>query len=992
MQKSFNISITAGVCDHIQVARILSEQLVDPVGVHIGTTGLALSCKLHWAVQSTVIHSLKASGDVLATVNDSSIGSPLSLIMGPPENGSLALPEAIHAWNCSGQIKVTDLQFKGYIVSSILQVLSGFIKSTLTSHLRSIICSQVDTLVNKNGTMAIVNASAALRAFLAKPSVSPKPPEPLPEPRSDFVDFAANPGMRLITRLSKEVLGNPSSAHNLSAIVQQYLGHGGAFTSTLVGFLPFTQEVRVQSLATLNITLNALSGSGLDTWSEFTLGSPQAQRIAFSSGFDHLSFNASVRLVVTFPDRTGPLKGHELDESFDVAVDLNQLFFAAGGFLAINGCRLGTLSLDQFGDVGCVAPAVYSALNTAGDLRLASLRPWTWPTKGGSLEEDLDRMLNVVLTTFLGQLDEVVDAVTHHLLSVTVPDELNARIHAALATPRSCADPEPVYAYPGVASAAGFTAIGLVLVAALVLVPGSLVVRRWRKLESMRRLMRSSTTEVASGSLPLATGIGLQPIAERSTEVLQGGSSGQVRRWDCLAYHPDISGSMRAPVPTLIVANMLIFVYSNSKIGTNIIMNIKTDGQDIVELPPLQSFTLVSSVTDMWDAKVYILAVLIVGFSGVWPYIKLLSMLFCWFAPTSTLTVSARQKLLDFLDAYGKWSLVDTFVLVMFMVAFNFNLSEADGPSIVADIIEKDLGSSATVQVFAQPLWAFHCFLIATLLSLVLGHVVTACHRYAHKVGEYGVPDDQGSSRNMRLCNVLRPEGVVKGRIFVYVPGFALVTALILVVVGLLLNTFQFTFYGMAALALGPERSMRPFSVISLATALPSASPDPNSFGTRWIQLAFVCFSIVFVLAYNIILVVLWWAPLSNKVQRRLLVSAQVLNAWSALEVFMLSIMAGVLEIQQFAKFIVGTKCDKLDEVVAKIPSLADMIPGGVSCFDVKTELKEGFWILLVSVLLSMVMGQLMMARCSTALCTPQSRLNTRENSRATVNEAVAVA
>lgn len=50
-------------------------------------------------------------------------------------------------------------------------------------------------------------------------------------------------------------------------------------------------------------------------------------------------------------------------------------------------------------------------------------------------------------------------------------------------------------------------------------------------------------------------------------------------------------------------------------------------------------------------------------------------MLMCWFAPPRVLGRVRRQTLLAFLDALGKWSLIDMFVLVMMMVAFRFQLA-----------------------------------------------------------------------------------------------------------------------------------------------------------------------------------------------------------------------------------------------------------------------------------------------------------------------------
>ena len=77
---------------------------------------------------------------------------------------------------------------------------------------------------------------------------------------------------------------------------------------------------------------------------------------------------------------------------------------------------------------------------------------------------------------------------------------------------------------------------------------------------------------------------------------------------------------------------------------------------------------------DMWQAGVYPLAIMIGIFSGCWPYLKLLLMLFSWMAPTSVFPVYKRERLLMWLDALGKYSLVDTYVLVLMMVAFRFHL------------------------------------------------------------------------------------------------------------------------------------------------------------------------------------------------------------------------------------------------------------------------------------------------------------------------------
>lgn len=68
----------------------------------------------------------------------------------------------------------------------------------------------------------------------------------------------------------------------------------------------------------------------------------------------------------------------------------------------------------------------------------------------------------------------------------------------------------------------------------------------------------------------------------------------------------------------------------------------------------------------------YPLALVVAIFSGAWPYVKLLLMLWCWLATARQLSPATRGRILEVVDLLGKWSLLDVFILVMFMVAFRW--------------------------------------------------------------------------------------------------------------------------------------------------------------------------------------------------------------------------------------------------------------------------------------------------------------------------------
>lgn len=58
------------------------------------------------------------------------------------------------------------------------------------------------------------------------------------------------------------------------------------------------------------------------------------------------------------------------------------------------------------------------------------------------------------------------------------------------------------------------------------------------------------------------------------------------------------------------------------------------------------------------------------------------------------------------------------------------------------------------------------------------------------------------------------------------------------------------------------------------------------------------------------VLQVLWLVPMTERVQWGTLVVAEIFNAWQGIDVFVLAILASILEISKFAQFMIGDMCD----------------------------------------------------------------------------------
>jgi Paraquat-inducible protein A len=145
--------------------------------------------------------------------------------------------------------------------------------------------------------------------------------------------------------------------------------------------------------------------------------------------------------------------------------------------------------------------------------------------------------------------------------------------------------------------------------------------------------------------------------------------------------------------------------------------------------------------------------------------------------------------------------------------------------------------------------------------------------------------------------------------------------------------------------------------------ALPSSSVNPNSFSIRWIQVSFMLFAFIIPLCYIFIIFLLWVIPLYAKEQRILFTIAEIIRAWSSMEVFVLAVITALIALQQFTRSIIGHHCDLINKIIKRF--LPWIFYGGVEvCFDIKATLLPGCWLMFFSVVIYIVVGQVVMGLC----------------------------
>ena len=120
---------------------------------------------------------------------------------------------------------------------------------------------------------------------------------------------------------------------------------------------------------------------------------------------------------------------------------------------------------------------------------------------------------------------------------------------------------------------------------------------------------------------------------------------------------------------------------------------------------------------------------------------------------------------------------------------------------------------------------------------------------------------------------------------------------------------------------------------------MPDHAEKPNCFTIRYSQIVFGLITIAAPVLHLISLGILWFIPMISKKQRYFLVFVEILYSWSCIDVFAVSICSAVMQISQFARFMVGDQCNWINPLISLFFAGEDTIKGHETCFDVELSL-----------------------------------------------------
>jgi len=137
--------------------------------------------------------------------------------------------------------------------------------------------------------------------------------------------------------------------------------------------------------------------------------------------------------------------------------------------------------------------------------------------------------------------------------------------------------------------------------------------------------------------------------------------------------------------------------------------------------------TFIHSVKDAWIGDAKLLAVIIVLFSGIWPYLKKVIIVIIWYVPT---TVERQSATLLWLSRLSKYTLVDVFAVIGLIVGLQLQLKIAGLETITR----------------AEPRFGILAFFLATVWEYFEIELIKAMHD--RKMNEGGLSTSGGSGGN----------------------------------------------------------------------------------------------------------------------------------------------------------------------------------------------------------------------------------------------------
>lgn len=361
---------------------------------------------------------------------------------------------------------------------------------------------------------------------------------------------------------------------------------------------------------------------------------------------------------------------------------------------------------------------------------------------------------------------------------------------------------------------------------------------------------------------------------------------------------------------------------------------------------------LLSAVARLAGANAWALAFVVAIMSGLWPYIKLLNTIaVVHITHRGAMMRESAQTALALLEALGKWSFADVFLLCVNMTIFNI-----DTP-----VHHLRLIGSLQVTMWMEPRFGAVALVIAIIGSALVTHWAAWELSSQQAVADEGTPILDGQAQAEAGQRLAEPIVASNPRLRGLTRTFGIclpILAAVLLVLGCavpMMKVARSGFLGnmLRASAGDPPDSVK-LSVFSMVHSM-LAVPDPRG-GVATGFFAVVVFVLAFVVPLLELLLLAVSSALPEGLRRRRSIAvASWCHSIDCMEVVLIAVLVTVWQLSRVVSFNIGNECAPFASIMNSRPLLTVAGVGFLAssdCFLAIATLGLGWWLLLGSVAL----------------------------------------
>ncbi|CAE7302201.1 unnamed protein product [Symbiodinium natans] len=360
---------------------------------------------------------------------------------------------------------------------------------------------------------------------------------------------------------------------------------------------------------------------------------------------------------------------------------------------------------------------------------------------------------------------------------------------------------------------------------------------------------------------------------------------------DALCESTCVPRGLAVLLPLAIIACLFFLLGSNYLLMAQTFVNLEEAPSYIWNAYAVMVYSLFYSINALYyESDLQAMSWVLLCFSAILPYVKLILMMVSWIMPSRFLPVRLRNFILVLMDDIGKFSLVDVFTVQFLSGVFHLEImgtSPSSKPS--SDPMRMVLRTNEEL--------GFAAFVCATVVSLIIGHL---CRHYHEKSVSYERPDCSNGDVELQ-SQVATFDHPLSGPSANSPPRCswqeAIVGPLLLLALTLAIVGCSMTAFSVHLRCIFGHLGESQFSLFQFAYSLPSFSEHPIAWPTLFNQFTFVLFAIGVNFLQLLLLLLLWYwrVPKLKHVDWRAV--AHCLGAWSALDVALISMIITMLEL-----------------------------------------------------------------------------------------------